>query len=178
MPARNTLTEKKKRQRVHDPMRAMANKVADVRAVILSAEKKIGLPSSPFDDVLGTIEEYYNQVADEFDDHPDGPPLQSLDAAYNRARTLHHRVSRHLPDIEEVSKYINPDNDDLDPGTTERKFPEIEVKETLSKKEVRIAHTLVTEIVNQMLDDYSTVANPKIVEDKLGELLVLLQRDC
>jgi hypothetical protein len=73
-------------------MRALANAVVALRTRIESVEITHGLPLSPYGTILGAMEEYYNQVADEFDDNPDEPPLQSLSEAFERVRSLHKRT--------------------------------------------------------------------------------------
>lgn len=92
MPSRKVLNEKARRRKIHDAVRALANEIVSLKAKIETIELRNALPLSPYRETLGWIEEYYNQVADEFDDIPDEPPLQTLLQAYERVRTLHKRT--------------------------------------------------------------------------------------
>lgn len=90
MPNQKTISVKAARKRVHDKLRRAACRVVDTITILEATDKGSGLPANPYREILGAVEEYYNSLADEFDDPPgrQEPPLQSLEEACAKARDL------------------------------------------------------------------------------------------
>jgi hypothetical protein len=80
---------KAQRKRFHDALRRLAGKTVTLLSEILATERALGFPGTPFRETLGVVEEYYNQLADEFDDNPDEKkPMQSFEDAVAKAVRL------------------------------------------------------------------------------------------
>lgn len=110
MSKKKPMTERQQRRYYHDNLRALACKVVETVSLIETTERRLSIPGSPYREMLGAIEEYYNSLADEFDDIPDEKePLQSFDAAMRIVRHLHLQSCRDplhplQPTTEEVGR--------------------------------------------------------------------------
>lgn len=91
MSKKKPMTERQQRRYYHDNLRALACRVVETISLIETTERRLSIPGSPYREMLGAIEEYYNSLADEFDDMPERtePPLQSFGSAMLRVRELH-----------------------------------------------------------------------------------------
>lgn len=87
--SRKAMTVRGQRRTAHDKLRRIANQTVGLLTLIISTERRLSFPHTPFEGELGAIEEYYNQLADEFDDEPGKPPMQSYDDAMITVRALH-----------------------------------------------------------------------------------------
>jgi hypothetical protein len=76
------------RKAVHDSLREIPTAIDDLRVLIERAATKHALPACPYDRLLCAVSEYYNSLADQFDDPPDEHPLQSFEAAHTAVRKL------------------------------------------------------------------------------------------
>jgi hypothetical protein len=77
------------RRAVHDALRDTAYLVEQCGVTLGVIETAHGLPHSLYPDALAIVGEYYNCLADEFDDNPDdAEPAQSLAAAHETVRRL------------------------------------------------------------------------------------------
>lgn len=88
MPDKKTIAVKAQRKILHNQLRRLATGVVALVARIEAAERRYGLPAAPYREMLGAIEEYHNSLADEFDDMPGEPPMQSYEEAMRKVREI------------------------------------------------------------------------------------------
>lgn len=89
MPSQKMISVKAKRRLIHGKLRRASQRVVDLVTVLEATDRGNGFPANPYSEILGAVEEYYNQLADEFDDPPGKEPaMQGLEEAYAKARDL------------------------------------------------------------------------------------------
>lgn len=88
MLKKRVLSDRAKRKRLHDPLRTIAAKVVRLIGDIEAVERRFALPASPYRELLGAIEEYHNQLADEFDDPPDQKQLATYSEGMDKVREI------------------------------------------------------------------------------------------
>lgn len=80
---------KAQRRVIQTHLRRAAGRIVSTITLLSDIDARCGLPENPYREILGAVEEYYNQLADEFDDMPGEPPMSSVEEAFAKARALH-----------------------------------------------------------------------------------------
>lgn len=80
---------KTERKIIHNLLRRGGVKVVDLVTQLENIDQRTSMPSNPFREQLGEIEEYYNSMADEFDDMPGEPPMSTVEEAYAKSQAIH-----------------------------------------------------------------------------------------